>query len=205
MARRRCRVGAGLVPLPCDDAVRADDGTVPAAGGVRYVLDPWNIDDGTLKPVGFRYQIPAQPFSESLGAAPPLPVLGPTALRSRLACPRERVYSCRRSAAPSYSREVQQQGRTTAALHCRQQPSELRHERRTPSAADSSGRRGRRHGPFIRARPELIRKRSVVQVHAAHPGHIPDARPGAGQETGPNHQDSRETQAAVKILGTKRR
>jgi hypothetical protein len=38
---------------------RADDGAVLATGGVRHVLDPWSIDNGTLKPIGFRYQ-PAQ-------------------------------------------------------------------------------------------------------------------------------------------------
>jgi hypothetical protein len=37
---------------------RADDGTVTATGGVRHHYDPWHIDDGTLIPLGFRYQVP---------------------------------------------------------------------------------------------------------------------------------------------------
>jgi hypothetical protein len=37
---------------------RADDGTVTAAGGNRNLFDPWPIDDGTLTPLGFRYQVP---------------------------------------------------------------------------------------------------------------------------------------------------
>lgn len=37
---------------------RADDGTVTATGGDRNLYDPWPIDDGTLVPVGYRYQAP---------------------------------------------------------------------------------------------------------------------------------------------------
>jgi hypothetical protein len=37
---------------------KAHDGTVQAAGGNRHALDPWRIDDGTLTPIGFRYQPP---------------------------------------------------------------------------------------------------------------------------------------------------
>jgi hypothetical protein len=40
---------------------KADDGTVEATGGDRLVLDPWHIDDGTLTPIGFRYQPPDRP------------------------------------------------------------------------------------------------------------------------------------------------
>ena len=40
---------------------RADDGTVTAAGGDRHLFDPWPIDDGTLTPLGFRYQVPGGP------------------------------------------------------------------------------------------------------------------------------------------------
>jgi hypothetical protein len=39
---------------------RADDGTVTAAGGSRNLFDPWPIDDGTLTPLGFSYQVPDQ-------------------------------------------------------------------------------------------------------------------------------------------------
>ena len=38
---------------------RAEDGTVTAAGGKHCCFDPWRLDDGTLTPVGFRYQVPA--------------------------------------------------------------------------------------------------------------------------------------------------
>jgi hypothetical protein len=37
---------------------RAEDGTVVATGGIRHVYDPWDIDDGALIPIGFRYQPP---------------------------------------------------------------------------------------------------------------------------------------------------
>jgi hypothetical protein len=37
---------------------RAEDGTVTATGGKRHLYDPWRLDDGTLKPLGFRYQVP---------------------------------------------------------------------------------------------------------------------------------------------------
>ena len=39
---------------------RAGDGTVTAASGERHLYDPWHMDDGTLTPIGFRYQIPDQ-------------------------------------------------------------------------------------------------------------------------------------------------
>jgi len=39
---------------------RADDGTVTATGGIRHLYDPWCLDDGTLTPVGFRYQVPTR-------------------------------------------------------------------------------------------------------------------------------------------------
>jgi hypothetical protein len=35
---------------------RSEQGTVLTTGGVRYVRDPWNIDDGTLTPMGFQYE-----------------------------------------------------------------------------------------------------------------------------------------------------
>ena len=38
---------------------RAEDGTVTATGGMRHLYDPWHLDDGTLTPLGFRYQVPA--------------------------------------------------------------------------------------------------------------------------------------------------
>jgi hypothetical protein len=38
---------------------RAEDGTVTATGGKHCCFDPWRLDDGTLTPVGFRYQVPA--------------------------------------------------------------------------------------------------------------------------------------------------
>ena len=39
---------------------RADDGTVTATGGICRRYDPWHIDDGTLKPLGFKYRVPDQ-------------------------------------------------------------------------------------------------------------------------------------------------
>ena len=39
---------------------QAEDGTVTATGGIRYLYDPWYLDDGTLTPLGFRYQVPVQ-------------------------------------------------------------------------------------------------------------------------------------------------
>jgi Domain of unknown function (DUF3883) len=38
---------------------RAEDGTVTATGGKCHPYDPWRLDDGTLTPLGFRYQVPA--------------------------------------------------------------------------------------------------------------------------------------------------
>ncbi len=36
------------------------DGTINVTGGVCHLNDPWHIDDGTLAPLGFRYQVPPQ-------------------------------------------------------------------------------------------------------------------------------------------------
>jgi hypothetical protein len=43
----------------------AEDGTIHATGGVRHLNDPWHVDDGTLTPLGFRYQVPAQRAKDS--------------------------------------------------------------------------------------------------------------------------------------------
>jgi hypothetical protein len=45
----------------------ADDGTVTATGGIHRLFDPWHIDDGTLTPLGFRYQVPNQPNGPDSG------------------------------------------------------------------------------------------------------------------------------------------
>jgi hypothetical protein len=37
---------------------RAEDGALAATGGVRHIYDPWNLDEGTLRPIGYRYQVP---------------------------------------------------------------------------------------------------------------------------------------------------
>ena len=37
---------------------RAEDGTVITTEGKQHLYDPWHLDDGTLKPLGFRYQVP---------------------------------------------------------------------------------------------------------------------------------------------------
>jgi hypothetical protein len=37
---------------------RAEDGTVTATGGNHHCYDPWRVGDGTLTPLGFRYQVP---------------------------------------------------------------------------------------------------------------------------------------------------
>jgi hypothetical protein len=37
---------------------RAEDGAIIATGGKRQLHDPWRLDDGTLTPLGFRYQVP---------------------------------------------------------------------------------------------------------------------------------------------------
>ena len=39
---------------------RAEDGTVTATGGKHHCYDPWRLNDGTLIPVGFRYQVPPE-------------------------------------------------------------------------------------------------------------------------------------------------
>jgi hypothetical protein len=36
---------------------------VEATGGEQNLYDPWLIDEGTLKPVGFKYQVPGQHLS----------------------------------------------------------------------------------------------------------------------------------------------
>ena len=38
---------------------RAEDGTVTATGGKHHYYDPWRLNEGTLTPLGFRYQVPA--------------------------------------------------------------------------------------------------------------------------------------------------
>ena len=38
---------------------RTEDGMVTATGGKHHCYNPWRVDDGTLTPVGFRYQVPA--------------------------------------------------------------------------------------------------------------------------------------------------
>jgi hypothetical protein len=37
---------------------RAEDRTVTATGGEHHCYDPWRLGDGTLRPLGFRYQVP---------------------------------------------------------------------------------------------------------------------------------------------------
>ncbi len=37
---------------------QAEDGTVTATGGNHHCYDPWRVGDGTLTPLGFRYQVP---------------------------------------------------------------------------------------------------------------------------------------------------
>jgi hypothetical protein len=39
---------------------QADDGIVTATGGKHHCHDPWRLGDGTLTPLGFRYQVPAK-------------------------------------------------------------------------------------------------------------------------------------------------
>jgi hypothetical protein len=39
---------------------RDSDGTATATGGTPHVHDPWQIDNGTLIPVGYRYQPPSE-------------------------------------------------------------------------------------------------------------------------------------------------
>jgi hypothetical protein len=48
---------------------KTDDGTVEATGGDRQVLDPWQIDEGTLTPIGFRYQPPDPRYDADLPKA----------------------------------------------------------------------------------------------------------------------------------------
>jgi hypothetical protein len=36
---------------------RTEDGAVAATGGVCHLYDPWNLDDGILTPIGYRYQV----------------------------------------------------------------------------------------------------------------------------------------------------
>ena len=44
---------------------RAEDGTVIATGGKHHLYDPWRLDDGTLTPLGFRYQVPVMSAEEA--------------------------------------------------------------------------------------------------------------------------------------------
>ena len=37
---------------------RTEGGTITATGGVESVYDPWCLDEGTLTPLGFRYEVP---------------------------------------------------------------------------------------------------------------------------------------------------
>jgi len=39
---------------------RAEDGSMTAANGQHFCYDPWRLDDGTLTPLGFRYQVPTK-------------------------------------------------------------------------------------------------------------------------------------------------
>lgn len=45
---------------------RAEDGTVTATGGKQHPYDPWHLDDGTLTPLGFRYQVPVMSSDDAL-------------------------------------------------------------------------------------------------------------------------------------------
>src|SRR5262249_2042490 len=45
---------------------RTEDGTVTATGGEHRCYDPWLVDNGTLTPLGFRYQVPATHAEEAL-------------------------------------------------------------------------------------------------------------------------------------------
>lgn len=49
---------------------RADDGTVRATGGVHHLYDPWNIDEGNLTPIGFRYQVPDRDGAAKIDGGP---------------------------------------------------------------------------------------------------------------------------------------
>jgi hypothetical protein len=40
------------------EVTRHTDGHIGSAGGSAWVLDPWRIDDGTLTPLGFKYEVP---------------------------------------------------------------------------------------------------------------------------------------------------
>lgn len=51
--------GTALFVLSNITVERAEDGTVTATGGTYRTYDPWRLDDGTLTPLGFRYQVPA--------------------------------------------------------------------------------------------------------------------------------------------------
>jgi hypothetical protein len=57
---------AALFVLSNITVERAEDGTVTATGGTCTSYDPWHLDDGTLKPLGFRYQVPVALAGDSL-------------------------------------------------------------------------------------------------------------------------------------------
>jgi hypothetical protein len=57
--------GMALFVLSGITVKRTDDGTVTATGGKHRCYDPWRLDDGTLTPVGFRYQVPARSAEEA--------------------------------------------------------------------------------------------------------------------------------------------
>jgi hypothetical protein len=44
---------------------RAEDGIVIATGGNHHCYDPWRVGDGTLTPLGFRYQVPPTQAEEA--------------------------------------------------------------------------------------------------------------------------------------------
>ena len=49
---------AALFVLSNVEVESAEYGTINVTGGVRHLNDPWHIQDGTLIPLGFRYQVP---------------------------------------------------------------------------------------------------------------------------------------------------
>jgi hypothetical protein len=55
----RTHADTALFVLSGIEIQRDEDGAITATGGTRHVYDPWQIDHGTLIPVGYRYQPPA--------------------------------------------------------------------------------------------------------------------------------------------------
>lgn len=61
VAHARSTPGTALFVLRGIAVTRQPDGSVETSGGEPTIFDPWEIDSGTLRPVGYRYSLPESP------------------------------------------------------------------------------------------------------------------------------------------------